>query len=95
MKDTAKLNPVQAIAKGLAKASETANAVTGTGSLNVVKYGHVLKARSLVGVRGIGEAFNGVYYVKSVTHHIKAGEYTQNFTLTRNGLVSTLPRIPV
>ncbi len=95
MNDTAKLNPVQAIAKGLAKASETADAVTGTGSLNVVKYGYILKARGLVGVRGVGEAFNGLYYVQSVTHKLKAGEYTQDFTLTRNGLVSTLPRIPV
>ena len=28
------------------------------------------------------------------THLIKRGEYKQNFTLTRNGLVSTLPRVP-
>ncbi len=95
MRDTAKLNPVQAVALGLAEASRTADAVTGTGSLNVVKYGHILKARELVGVRGVGEAFNGLYYVQSVTHNIKAGEYTQDFTLTRNGIVSTLPRIPV
>jgi len=95
MEDTARLNPVQAIARGMAKASQAAEAVTGTGSLNVVKYGHILKARALVGVRGVGEAFNGLYYVKSVTHKIKAGEYTQDFKLTRNGIVSTLPRIPV
>lgn len=95
MNNTANLNPVQAVALGLAEASKTADAVTGSGSLNVVKYGHILKARGLVGVRGVGEAFNGLYYVKSVTHNIKAGEYTQDFTLTRNGIVSTLPRIPV
>ena len=95
MRNTANLNPVQAVALGLAEASKSADAVTGSGSLNVVKYGHILKARGLVGVRGVGEAFNGLYYVKSVTHNIKAGEYTQDFTLTRNGLVSTLPRIPV
>jgi hypothetical protein len=95
MRNTANLNPVQAISQGLAEASRKADAVTGTGSLNVVKYGHILKARGLVGVRGVGEAFNGLYYVKSVTHRLKAGEYTQDFTLIRNGLVSTLPRIPV
>ena len=33
------------------------------------------------------------YYVKSVTHKIKRGEYKQNFTLTRNGLVSTVPTV--
>jgi len=94
MRNTANLNPVRAIARGLAEASGSADAVTGTGSLNVVRYGHVLKARSLVGVRGAGDAFNGLYFVKSVTHNIKQGEYKQDFTLARNGLVSTLPVVP-
>jgi hypothetical protein len=68
--------------------------VTATGTLDVLRYGHILKARGLVGVRGAGLAFDGLYYVKSVTHSIKRGEYKQNFTLTRNGLVSTTPRVP-
>jgi hypothetical protein len=94
MRDTANLNPVQAIARGLAEASRTSDAVSGTGSLNVLRYGHVLKARSLVGVRGAGDAFNGLYFVKSVTHKIQRGEYKQDFSLTRNGLLSTVPRVP-
>ena len=88
------LNPVQAIARGLAEASRTSDSVSGNGSLNVLRYGHVLKARSLVGVRGAGDAFNGLYYVKSVTHKIQRGEYKQDFSLTRNGLLSTVPRVP-
>ena len=32
-------------------------------------------------MRGAGPAFDGLYYVKSVTHDIKRGEYKQNFTL--------------
>jgi len=55
----------------------------------------VLQARRLVGVRGAGPSFDGLYYVKSVTHNIKRGEYKQSFTLSRNGLISTLPRLPV
>lgn len=94
MTNTANLSPVKAIALGLAEAARTADVVTGSGSLNVVRYGHVLKARALVGVRGTGEAFNGLYYVKSVTHKIKRGEYNQDFTLARNGLISTVPRVP-
>jgi hypothetical protein len=94
LNNTANLNPVQALSRAASEASRTSDVVTGQGSLNVVRYGHILKARGLVGVRGVGEAFNGLYYVKSVTHNIKAGEYTQNFTLTRNGLISTLPKIP-
>lgn len=95
MKDTAKLSPMKAISKDLAEASKSSDAVTGRGTLNVLKYGHILKSRGLVGVRGAGYAFNGLYFVKSVTHTIKKGEYTQDFVLTRNGLVSTLPKVPV
>ena len=65
------------------------------GSLDVTRYGHILKARKLVSLRGAGLAFNGLYYVSSVTHNISRGEYKQEFSLTRNGLVSTLPRVPV
>lgn len=94
MRNTANLNPIQAIALGLAEASRTSDAVTGRGSLDVLRYGHILKARGLVGVRGAGQAFNGLYFVKSVTHKIQRGEYKQDFTLTRNGLVSTVPKVP-
>ena len=95
LNNTSNLSPPQAMEQGLAEASRSAEVVTGNGSLDVVRYGHILKARSLVGVRGMGEAFNGLYYVKSVTHNIKAGAYKQDFTLTRNGLISTLPSVPV
>jgi hypothetical protein len=94
MRNTANLSPIQAVALGLARAAKSADAVTGTGALDVLRYGHTLKARGLVGVRGAGQAFNGLYFVKSVTHKIKQGEYKQDFTLTRNGLVSTVPRVP-
>ena len=47
------------------------------------------------GVRGAGDAFDGLYYVKSVTHNIRRGEYKQDFTLTRNGVLSTVSTVPV
>ncbi|MDQ6706832.1 MAG: hypothetical protein M3Z85_12765 [Acidobacteriota bacterium] len=92
--DTAKLSPIQVAARGLAEAGRSSDAVTGRGSLDVLRYGRTLKARGLVGVRGVGMAFDGLYFVQSVTHNIKRGEYKQNFTLTRNGLVSITPRVP-
>lgn len=91
---SAKYSPVQAALIGVAKASQAADVVKGRGTLDVVRYGRLLKARQLVGVRGVGPAFDGLYYVDSVTHEIKRGEYKQSFTLGRNGLVSTLPRVP-
>jgi hypothetical protein len=92
--DTAKLSPVRAALMGLARAARSSDAVSGSGTLDVMRYGQVLKARRLVGVRGVGTAFDGLYYVKSVTHSIKRGEYKQSFTLVRNGLISTLPQVP-
>jgi hypothetical protein len=95
LKDTAKLSPMQAIGRGLAEASRSADAVSGDGSLNVTRYGRILKARQLVGVRGAGPAFDGLYYVNSVTTNIKRGEFKQTFKLSRNALVSITPRVPV
>ncbi len=89
----AKANPVQAVLFGLAQRSRASEAVTASGSLDVVRYGHVLKSRGLVGLRGAGTLFDGLYYVKSVTHSIERGSYKQRFTLTRNGLVSTVASV--
>ncbi|MEA2173607.1 MAG: hypothetical protein QOD00_1199 [Blastocatellia bacterium] len=94
MSETAKLTPIQAVLIGLTKAARSSDAVTGNGTLDVLRYGRILKSRQLVGVRGVGLAFDGLYYVKSVTHNIKPGEYKQSFTLTRNGLISTVPKVP-
>lgn len=91
----AKYSLPKAIMIGLAKSSQWAEAISGQGELDVLRYGHILKARQLVSVRGAGLAFNGLYYVKSVSHTIKRGAYTQSFKLSRNGLISTLPRVPV
>lgn len=91
--ETAKYNAVQGVLIGMARAAESADAVTGSGSLDVLRYGRRLQARKLVGVRGAGHAFNGLHYVESVTDNIKRGEYKQSFTLSRNGLLSTTPRV--
>ena len=92
--ETAKLSPLQGILIGLAKAAKFSDSVFASGSLDVLRYGGVLKSRRLVGVRGAGPAYDGLYYVSSVKHKIKRGEYKQDFELSRNGLVSTLPRVP-
>jgi hypothetical protein len=91
---TSHLPPLRAALQGLAHASGSSDAVSGSGTLNVLRYGRVLKARQLVGVRGASPAGDGLYYVKSVTHNLKAGEYKQSFTLAREGLVSLLPNVP-
>lgn len=95
MKDTASLNPMQAISRGLNEAKKSQDAVTATGTLDVLRYGRVLQARKLVGVRGAGMAYDGLYYVSRVTSTLKRGVFKQDFNLTRNGLVSITPTVPV
>lgn len=72
-----------------------ANAITASGSLDVLRYGHVLRSRMLVGVRGAGLAYDGLYYVDSVTHKLKRGEFKQSFQLSRDGLIPLTPKVPV
>jgi hypothetical protein len=94
LKDTAKRSPAQALMLGMAKAVESADVVTGEGTLDVVRYGQILRARSLVGVRGAGIAFDGMHYVESATHRLKQAEYKQSFTLKRNALIANMPVVP-
>jgi hypothetical protein len=73
----------------------SANAITVSGSLDVLRYGHVLRSKMMVGVRGAGLAYDGLYYVDSVTHKIKRGEFKQSFQLSRDGLISLTPKVPI
>jgi hypothetical protein len=92
-KDGSKLDSIKAVALALARTSSSSHAVTASGQLNVLRYGRVLKARQLVGARGAGLAYDGLYYVKSVTSNIKRGEFKQSFSLSRDGLISLTPRV--
>lgn len=93
-KEIAKESIPSALLLGVSEAADSQDAVKGRGNLDVRRYGRVLKARGLVGVRGAGEAFNGLYFVRSVTSSIQRGSFTQSFELIRNGLLSTIPAVP-
>lgn len=69
--------------------------VTGDGELDSARYGHVLRARNLVGVRGAGLSYDGLYYVKSVSHRLSRGAYTQSFSLSREGTGALIPMVPI
>jgi hypothetical protein len=87
------LDPTAAANFALRMLLSANDSVTGSGSLDVLRYGRVLRSRMLVGVRGAGLAYDGLYYVNSVTHNIKHGEYKQSFNLSRDGLVSNTPSV--
>ena len=85
----------KAIQKMLGMAIAASDAISVSGTLDVVRYGGVLRSKMLVGVRGAGIAYDGLYYVNSVTHELKRGQYKQNFQLSRDGLISLTPKVPV
>jgi hypothetical protein len=90
----AKNNPAKAAQEILGILFNASDAITASGSLDVLRYGRVLRSRMLVGVRGAGIAYDGLYYVNSVTHEIQRGQYKQSFQLSRDGLVSLTPKVP-
>jgi hypothetical protein len=92
--DMAMLKPDEAAQKALGLLFDNSDAINASGSLDVLRYGRILRSRLLVGVRGAGLAYDGLYYVNSVTHNIKRGEYKQNFSLSRDGLISLTPIVP-
>jgi hypothetical protein len=94
MSGIAKLNPAIALMKGFARVTETSDVVVGDGTIDVMRYGQPLRARSLVGVRGAGLAFDGMHYVDQATHQLKPGEYKQSFVLKRNALAANTPVVP-
>lgn len=94
--ETSGLNVMQAFARaqGLLDASSD-DAVTVSGTLDSVVYNDVLKARALVDLRGAGFSFDGRYVVRSVTHTIARGAYSQDFTLSRSELGALSPVVRV
>ena len=69
----------------------TGRTVTVAGELDALRYGGVLQARSVVGLRGAGFTYDGLYFVKSVTHSIRKGEYKQRFSMRREGVGPLAP----
>ncbi len=87
-------NYLEALALAQGQTDESRqNVVKATGELDVMRYGNVLQAPSLVGIRGAGFSYDGNYYVKEAVHKISPGTYTQNFTLTREGTGTLTPAV--
>jgi hypothetical protein len=89
----AALGPADALNTALGILMSANDSITGSGTIDVLRYGTVLRSKMMVGVRGAGLAYDGMYYVNSVTHNIKRGEYKQSFNISRDGLISNLPAV--
>jgi len=85
------------VARGRAQALADAsadNAVIAEGTVDTGRYGAILRPHRLVGVRGAGRVFDGLYRVRGVTHVLERGSYLQRFRLGRPGIDTTTPAVP-
>ena len=86
------LDTMQAFARAQAETDRSHDQVVkASGELDALRYEAILKPRALVGVRGVGDTYNGFYYVQQVSHSISKGSYTQRFSLEREGTGATTP----
>jgi len=76
---------MEALAQGIYHKAEWF--VTGTGEISGNVYGHVLKPRKTVTIKGINEIHSGVYYVSRVTHFFSSNGYIQTFSVKRNAIM--------
>ncbi|QZZ20614.1 hypothetical protein J5X98_25865 [Leptothermofonsia sichuanensis E412] len=70
-------------------------AITATGELDTLTYGDFLQHGGTVDLRGVGQTYDGRYYINEVTHQIQQGAYKQRFRMTREGSGSTIARVTV
>jgi len=95
------LEPAEALLQAQSRTDVSTDAVvTVSCSFAPERLGTVVNAPGVVGVRGTGVAYDGLYYLKSASHQISllAGEgwsYTQQLTMTREGTGTTVPGIKV
>ena len=60
--------------------------IEGRGELDPSAYRGLLRARRPVLLRGVGETFSGIYYVRTVRTILDEGAISQTFTMVRNAI---------
>lgn len=93
LRDTANKGVAATLLEMMSAMTNQPDTVSGDGDVDTARYGHVLRARRLIGVRGAGTSYDGIYYVRSVSHRISRGGYTQSFSLSREGTGSLTPMV--
>ncbi|GAC1614702.1 MAG: hypothetical protein NVS4B11_00480 [Ktedonobacteraceae bacterium] len=95
LRTTANRNSSLASRDATSATVNTPRSVTGQGEFDTARYGYILHAGELVGVRGVGASYNGGYYVQRVIHSIEAGKYTQSFSLSREGVGALQEKVSI
>jgi hypothetical protein len=94
-------SPARAIIKAQAMTTaSTDNVATLSCDVSPVRLGAVVTAPSMVGVRGTGQDYDGLYYLKSAKHtinllHDEQWNYTQSLVMAREGVGTTTQTLEV
>jgi len=94
-------SPARAIVKAQAMTeASTDNVVTMSCDVLPVRIGQIVTAPSMVGVRGTGQDYDGLYYLKSAKHsinllHDEQWNYTQSLVMSREGVGTTTQTLEV
>jgi hypothetical protein len=89
------LDPVRANIQAQAQTDVSTDAVvTLSCQTSTARLGTIVSAPGVVGVRGTGDSYDGLYYLKSATHTISLvqgdqWDYTQALVMTREGVGKT------
>lgn len=105
LKDPAQIRSVLAPPSGLTTAqtqgriqgmtdSSAGKTATAYGELDAMCYEGLLWPHRLVEVRGAGRSYDGLWYVNQVSHVLRKSEsYKQSFSLSREGLGTTVQQV--
>jgi hypothetical protein len=92
------LTPTDAQSLGQGKTDRSVQEVVVVeGEVDTAEYGAIMTAPGLIDLRGVGQRFDGRYYMKQVTHNLSLDQgewrYLQKFVLTRAGAGSTITQV--
>lgn len=82
-----------ALTASAATATNAPPGVVATGTVDLARYGAIIRSGAPIGVRGAGQSMDGNWWVDSVTHTIRPGTYTQSFRLSRDGTGALTPAV--
>lgn len=84
--DTDAANAAELVTESQATVNRSSRALRGSGEVDGIRYGKVLRAGLPVAVRGAGRQYSGNYYVTRVSHSLSTDHYTQRFEAWRNAV---------
>jgi hypothetical protein len=84
--DTDAANPGELVTEAQSVVNRASRCLHGSGEVDALKYGKVLRPGQPVAIRGAGREYSGTYYVARVTHSLATDHYTQRFEAWRNAV---------